>query len=119
MEQKPATRVSQCARGDSAEAQQIPSGVPTPVPKRVRPARPKSAPGHEDELVGGGARLGVDLDVEDGVPAVAVGQLRAERLEVLSLLALGLDLDELIVVGDPEDQVLQTKKKDARDAQMR
>ena len=65
------------------------------------------APSDEDELVGRRPRLGVDLDVEHGVAAVTVGEISAEGLEILGLLALLLNLDELLVIGDLEDQVLQ------------
>ena len=60
-------------------------------------------PRHENELVGGGTRLGVDLDVEDRVAAVAVGQLAAELSEIVTLLTLVFNHYALLVVRDFED----------------
>ena len=77
------------------------------IRRRAESQGQRLAPSDEDELVGRRARLGVDLDVEHGVAAVSVGELSAEGLEILGLLALRLNLDELLVIGDLEDQVLQ------------
>jgi hypothetical protein len=80
-------------------------GTTTPQPSLP----PTPTPGDKDELVRGGARAGGDLHVEDGVAAVVVRQLGAEVLEGGALLALVLDLDELLVVRDLEDHVLPAK----------
>merc|ERR1719454_1887980 len=69
-------------------------------------ARVVVAPRDKDELVGRRARLGGDLDVEDGVAAVAVRQLRCELLEAGALFSFFLDDNALLVVGDLEDNVL-------------
>ena len=63
-------------------------------------------PRHENELVGGGTRLGVDLDVEDRVAALTVGQGLGEILKRGALLALRIDRDELLVIGDLENDEL-------------
>ena len=63
-------------------------------------------PRDEDELVGGRARLGVDLDVEDRVAALTVGQGLGEILKRGALLALRIDRDELLVIGDLENDEL-------------
>ena len=63
-------------------------------------------PGHEDELVRRGARLGVDLNVQDSVPAVSLRERGFELVETSALLSLLFDHDGFLIIGDLEDHVL-------------
>ena len=70
-----------------------------------------SAPRDKHELVGGRARLRVDLAVVDGVAAITVGYLTLERLPCRRRIVpvfpfLARDLDGLLVLRDLEDDEL-------------
>lgn len=67
-------------------------------------------PGDENQLVGSRARLRVDLDIKDSIAAVTIWEPTAESLEILGLLALLLNLNEFLVIGDLEDKVLQGQR---------